>query len=436
MRASAASPPFQLHSIAFAFPGNRGTIPLRDPRTSRFLGDTPEWNADGRSVAVAFVRGSRPRVRVCFSRQSNNPGATGPVAVGARSRNGPGVAEQPLRLRFDSTGISAPEDFELSSPVHSMVGRIDHELAWYAHDAQGERPLGTTRHEWMRAWNTPIPATVWASLKEPRDGPVGQPDVPWVYLPIMQWTCDWGTDCGNERELCDSLLADLPKSGLVYAVPAWNVRDMLLKGGGYCGAFYRMFQALAGAQGVHLERRQMAVDWRLEPRNQARWCAIVVETPGLNRRQPAEGPSTFHDVDRRPVKRSRIEVERMRRYRFWGIPELVGDGHSLNFLQSGGRWYLYDACFQLRVELSGFKLPPANPKRSIPIEQLGNFKAAYLDKAVNFMLGSLDHRGKLFATKHPDPEAPGFPGKVTRNGLSVKTSLIAKVGKRITFYWV
>ena len=58
-----APTPFQLHSIAFAYPGNRGTIPLRDPRTSRFLGDEPEWNADGRRVAAAFVRGSRPGVR-------------------------------------------------------------------------------------------------------------------------------------------------------------------------------------------------------------------------------------------------------------------------------------------------------------------------------------------------------------------------------------
>ncbi len=435
--APAAGTAFQLHSIAFAFPGNRGTIPLRDPRTSRFLGDTPEWNAEGRSVAVAFVRGSRPRLRVCFARDRINPGAGGPVTVGARSRNGPGVAEQRMRLRFGKTGISAPVDFALDRHVHDVVGRIDHEFHWYARDSRGERPLGITRHEWMRAWKTPIPPTYWASLKEPRNGPPGQPDVPWVYLPIMQWSCDWGTSSGSERELCDALLAGLPKSGLQYALPAWNVRDMLLQGGGYCGAFYRMFQALAGAQGVHLERRQIGVDWRLEPANQARWCAIVVENPGLNRKRPAEGPSTFHDIDRRPLARCRIDRELVRRYRFWGIPQQVGDGHSLNFLFSGGRWYLYDASFQLRVALRGFTLPAANPRRRVPVGRLGNFKAAYLDRAVNFMLGSLDHRGKLFATRHPDPEAPpGSRAKQTHNGLTVKTSLIEEAGARITFYWV
>jgi hypothetical protein len=426
--------PFQLHSIAFAFPGNPGAIPLRDPVTSRFLGDTPEWNAGGRSVAAAFVRGSRPRLRVRFARGSSNPRTAGPVTIGARTRNGPGVAELTVRLRFAASGISAPVDFALAGPVHDLVGRVDHEFDWYARDAGGERPLGTTRHEWLRAWKTPIPPSDWASLKEPREGPPGQPDVAWVYLPIMRWTCDWGTDSGSERALCDALLDALPRSGLRYAVPAWNVRDMLLQGGGYCGAFYRLFQALAGAQGVHLERRQLGVDWKIGRGKQARWCAIVVDTAGLNRTEPAEAASTFHDVDKRPVSRSRIETERVRRYRFWGIPGLVGDGHSLNFLQSGGHWYVYDASFQLRAELRGFKLPPANPTRSLPLSEQGNFKEAYLDKAVNFMLGSLQHDGKLYATEHPDPEAPSAPGKATRNGLSVKTALVDAA--RITFYWV
>jgi hypothetical protein len=429
-------PPFRLHSIAFAYPGNRGTIPLRDPRTSRFLGDEPEWNADGRRVAAAFVRGSRPGVRVCFARNSRVMGRSAVVRVGARARQGPGVTERKLTLRFGTGGVSAPRDFELDAPIDQAAGRVEHELRWYLRDARGERALGVTRHEWLRARKTPISPSDWASPKEPRDGPVGQPDVPWVYLPIMRWSCEWGGDNPSERELCDALLAGLPRSGLKYAVAAWNVRDMLRKGGGYCGGFYRMFQALAGAQGVHLTRRQFAVDWRRESRSQARWCAIVVETGGLNRRRPAEGASTFHDVDRVPVTRSPIETERERRYRFWGIPGQVGDGHSLNFLHFDGHWYIYDGSFQLRVELSGFRLPRSDPKRSIPIGKLGNFKEAYLDRAVNFMLGSLDHRGKLVETVHPKPNAAGFSRHRTRNGLSVKTSLIEKGQSLITFYWL
>ena len=424
-----------LHSIAFAYPGNRGTIPLRDPVTSRFLGDTPEWSAD-RQVAAAFVRGSVTGVRVCFARTAGTGAAAGTVRIGARATGTPGVAEQEVDLRFAPNGISSPVDFVLDAPHRRSVGAVQVEWHWYLRDGAEELPIGVSRHEWLVAWREPIPPSEWASLQEPRDDPPGQPGVPWVYLPIMRWTCEWGTDRGDERQLCDALLDGLPKSGLVYAVGAWNVRDMLLKGGGYCGAFYRMFQALAGAQGVQLERRQFAVDWRPQPRNEARWCAIVVETPGLNRKSPAEDPSTFHDVDTDPVTKSPVAEARQRRYRFWGIPNAVGDGHSLNFLQSGDRWYIYDASFQHRVELEGFSLPPSNHTKRIPVETLGNFKQAYLDLAVQFMLGSLEHGGKLFETVHPLPGPPGSkPGEV-RNGLSVKTALIPDRDAAITFYWV
>ena len=432
-----AAPPVALHSIAFAYPGNRGTIPLRDPVTSQFLGDHPEWTAGGRQVPAAFVRGSVTGARVCFARiPGGGQAPAGAVRIGARAEGAPGVAEREIVLAFDQAGISAPIDFQLNAPHHLSVRTVQVEWHWYLRDGAGEHPIGISRHEWLLAWRQPIPPTDWASLLEPRDGPVGQPDVPWVYLPIMRWTCEWGTEQGDERQLCDALLAGLPKSGLVYAVGAWNVRDMLLKGGGYCGAFYRMFQALAGAQGVHLERRQFAVDWRPQPGNQARWCAIVVETPGLNRKAPAEDPSTFHDVGNRPVERSPVDEQLQRRYRFWGIPNAVGDGHSLNFLHAGDRWYLYDASFQHRVELDGFELPPSDHTKRISVETLGNFKEAYLDVAVQFMLGSLQHGGRLFETVHPVPGTPNFkPGEV-RNGLSVKTALVEDRDAAITFYWV
>lgn len=426
---------FKLESLAFAFPGNPGAIPLRDPVSSRFLGDEPEWNAHGRSVAVAFVRGSHPKVRAVFSR---SPGGDAPVRcrIGARCSDGPGIAECEVTLTFGPTGVSDAHDLALSEPVIDAIGSLTHEFRWYAIEAGVERSLGTTRHEWLRAWRQPVPATDWASPQEPQNGPADQPHATWTYLPLMRWTCEWAAAQGDERKLCDALLESLPKSGLKYAVSAWNVRAMLVKGGGYCGAFYRMFQALAGAQGVKLERRQFAVDWRVEPEQQARWCAIVVETPGLNRKEPAEGPSTFHDVDQAPIAKAPIRMVRTRRYRFWGVPEALADGHSINFLFSAGRWYLYDASFQHRVELEDFTLPPSNPHQAIGTEGLGNFKEAYLDTAVHFMLGSLVHLGKLLQTVHPNPAAPGFSEDQVRNGVTMTTALLPNRDAAITFYWV
>ncbi|MGH3163748.1 MAG: hypothetical protein ACRDOC_17840, partial [Streptosporangiaceae bacterium] len=85
-------------------------------------------------------------------------------------------------------------------------------------------------------------------------------------------------------------------------MPAWDVPSMLATGGGYCGGWYRMFQAMAGAQGVPVKRRAFLVNWQNESRGRQRWCALVVKHPGINRAVPVEGPSTFHDVRRRPVR--------------------------------------------------------------------------------------------------------------------------------------
>ena len=71
--AASAPAPFALQSVAFAFPANPGAIPLRDPASLAFLGDQPEWNAAGRSVPAAFVRGTRPSVRVVFALATGQP---------------------------------------------------------------------------------------------------------------------------------------------------------------------------------------------------------------------------------------------------------------------------------------------------------------------------------------------------------------------------
>jgi hypothetical protein len=49
------------------------------------------------------------------------------------------------------------------------------------------------------------------------------------------------------------------------------------------------------------------------------------------------------------------------------------------------------------------------------------------------MLGSLRHGRKFYETRHPDPDDLLFPSKSTRNGLTVKTSLIP--GRELSFFW-
>ena len=434
---ASSTAPFVVQSIAFAFPGNLGAIPLRDPATLSFLGDQPEWNAAGRTVSAAFVRGTRPTVRVVFARRATGqPIPKGVWRVGARGNEGPGIAERELVLAFDQGGQSAAVEFRLDAPLPDVIGTARLEWSWWATDGSASYELGLTRHDLLLAWKPAIAPAVWLSPKEPGNGPADQPGAAWTYLPIMQWTCEWAEGEDSEVGICDAILAGLPESGLQYAIGAWNVYDMLEKHGGYCGGWFRMFQAMAGAHGVTLERRFMAVDWRVESAEQARWCAIVVEAPGLNRTDPAENASTFHDIDERLTPNSPVERHRQRRYRFWGVPGKVFDGHCINFLRSGGHWILYDASFLIRVELAQFSLPASDPTRSLPVEALGDFKEAYLDIAVNFMLGSLEHEGKLFRTRHPDPKSRRFRHGTTRNGLTLDTALIPKRDALITFYWI
>ena len=422
--------PFSLHSVAFAYPGNRAAIALRSPATDRLVGAEPEWLAGRRSAVAAYVRGARPTVRVVFTRSARGPRRL-TCTIGADGEDGPGIAPRNVTLRFGADGLSQPLDFAVARPLPRRLGIA--RITWRWHALLGERrqDVGVSQHEICLTWRRPLAPEPWAGPDTFRDARH------WVYLPVMQWTCEWAEGRTDAKTICDAMLASLPRSGLRYAAPAWTVRDMLLKGGGYCGGWYRMFQAMAAAHGVHLERRAYLVDWQTLPRERVRWCALVVTAAGLNRSTPVEGPSRFHDADDRPIGRSPVHTLTRRRYRFWGHPGKVGDGHCVNFLRFRGRWYLYDASFATApVALSGFALPRSNPARAVPVGSLGNFRQAYLGRAVRYLLGSLRADGRLYETVHPDPGEPDPLGDDVENGLSVETAIVPHAGAAITFYWV
>ncbi len=418
-------PAIAIHALQFQARGGRG-IRLRDPATGRFLDESPEWQAPGRGVPAAFVRGSHPRVAVTFS---GPPGVTVAARVHARGRGGPGILTRRLRLQFDSAGRSGPHGFRLGHPLPGRAGVRTVCWTWTASIRGRARPLGRTTHELLLAWRQPPARLAWATAAER----AGRSKEPWAYLPVMRWTCAWVGHARDAKSVCDAILARLPDAGLRYGVGAWSVGQMLAKGGGYCGGWYRMFQAMAAAQGVVVERRSYLVDWREEPGHEARWCALVVRRPGIGRKNPEEAPSTFHDADRAPVSQAPLRVGSERRYRFWGHPGHAADGHCINFLRFRGRWFLYDACFNRRpVPLARFTLPRPDAARAVSVARLGTFKQAYLDAAVRWMLGSLVHDGRVLATVHPGPRARH---STTVNGLSVRTALIPATGRALTFYW-
>lgn len=434
-------PPLTVHSIAFAYAGAPDAVPLRDPGSGEFTGTEPEWSAAGARDPAAFAGTAQPMIRVVFARA---PGTARPARmpvrwrIGARGHHGPGVAERQVELRFDRRGLSGPHDFRFDAPLPTGAGTLRPHWHWHA-GADDERPgyMGTTRHLIYHTWGATLPATSWAVRSEQKGGPHGDPEQRWVYLPVMRWTCRWAAGRRTAKSVCDAILHGLPSSRLRYAVPAWSVGQMLGAGGGYCGGWYRMFQAMAAAQGVHVERRAYLVDWRVEAKDESRWCAIVVKSPGLNRNRPTERASTFHDADIAPRRRGPIARRVERRYRFWGHPGTAADGHCVNFLRHRGHWYLYDASFRrTAARLTHFELPKPSATRRVPVDTLGSFKRAYLDGAVDHMLGSLLHDGRLYLTRHPDPCHPRFNSSRMHNGLTVRTTLIPPRDRDITFYWM
>lgn len=423
--------PLALHSLHFAHPGNDAAVFLRDEKTDQLLGSAPEWVAGGRSEPAAFVGGAQPTVQAVLAAGAEHP-PDGNAQIVARDATGAvAVGPQRVALRFGADGRSSPVDLQLARPLPTGADVLSVDWDWSAESESGRVSLGRSRHEIFVTREQVVPAALWLDgTKVEPPAQHGQPEVErWAYRRVVEWTCRWTVGRETDRAVCDAILANLPQSGLRYYMPAWDVRTMLLKGGGMCGGWYLMFQALAGAQGVTVERRSYSVDWRVEAHDEARWCAIVVRHPGLNRKTPAEAASTFHDTDLAGVADGPVTEVTEPRYRFWGIPGGVLDGHCINFLQSDGRYYLYDASFMSEsVALDDFELPVPDRKTRVSADALGTFRQAYLDRAVAFMLGSMHRNGHLYRTVHQQTGE-------SVNGLSVLTSAIGDAGPGITFYW-
>ena len=240
-----------IYSVHFAYPGSADAIVMREPATDAPLGERPEWIAGERNEPAAFVRGSRPTVAVVFAAASG--AAQLDATIGASGENsGIGIKPRQVSLRFDAKGLSAPVLFELAAPLPDQIGTSHLKWAWFIRVPSGDVPLGTTEHVVYTTWKAPLGAAKWA-LPVYGTYPKPSPPVPvknWTYAPLVAWTCEWAAGADSPKEICDAIIRNASRSGLHYYVSAWDVRTMLLQGGGMCGGWYKMFQGLAAAQGV------------------------------------------------------------------------------------------------------------------------------------------------------------------------------------------
>ena len=424
-----ASGPSEVHSVHFQFQGGQA-IKLVDPTTNQpnphqpvTIGTTPEWVRGARSELAAYVQGTRPDMRVVFR---GTPADNGTYIVGADGTPFQ-VEERSVTLAFDpATRLSAPEVFRARNSLPDQIGVHMAKLDWYVRlqpaPSHGT-PLGTSMH---------TVATSWRAFVPPAAGEDGLPD--WVYAPLMRWTCEWATGQDGELAICDAIIKNLPKSGLRYGV--WGVRDvreMLLQQnkGAMCGVWYQAFQQMVHCQGIFVYRRHFEVDLRPMPGGEEHWCAIVICNGGLNQPVPTHGPADFNDNHSGfPIPAGTtvpLVTVNEPRYRFWCIPQYHYDGHCINFLVYGGSMYLFDACFGLGPIRVNAPLPPNNLNVAQGGADLSPLRAAYLDSAIDYMLGTIRNGQQLLVARYPN-----------LNGMTVPTADIPEVvngNPGLTFRW-
>jgi hypothetical protein len=417
--------PFQVYSVHFDFPGGQA-IRLRDPVTNQLIGATPEWVVATRNELAAYVRATRPVIRVVFRATA---AADGRYTVGADGTPFQ-VEERQITLAFNAgTGLSAPEFFQATNDLPDQIGLHPTTLNWYVRVQPAPAhcpPAGTSTHTIATSWRALGPA------------PVPETGLPnWVYRPLMEWTCQWAAGQNDEKAICDAIIANVRNSRLQYGVYARDVREMLLNQGGMCGVWYQAFQQMAHCQGVFVYRRRFLVDWRQVANGEEHWCAIVIRKGGLNQAVPTHPASLFRDNDTGfPIPAGTavpIVNRNEQRYRFWGLPNNHYDGHCINFLVYNGQLYLYDACFGVGPIQINARLPVNNTNLAQGGANLAPFKVAYFDHAIDYMLGSI-HNGPAFLRSifvHP-------PGIALANGMTVRTTdipLVVNGNDGLTFRW-
>jgi hypothetical protein len=415
--------PFKLQSIHFDFPGGTA-IRLRDPETDEFLGARPEWIAESaRNEPAAYVRNSQPEIQVVFR---GHESLNGEYKIGA-SGTPVQIEERTITLGFDpNTGLTAPTPFRLKANLPNRIERLPITLEWYSKNAEGRSApavIGKSTHAIHTTWRPMRPSA----------GP-GTNLQDWVYKQLVEWTCEWATGAVDEKDICDAIITNLHKSQLRYGIEAHEVRRMLNDGGGMCGGWYSMFQQMAHCQGVFVHRRSFRVHLRQMPNGEEHWWAIVVCKGGLNQPFPTSPEMDFQDDDSEfPINTAIIVIpRRARRYSFWAGPAffpgfIQPDGHCINFLEHGGRVYIYDACFAIEpIELRS-SVPPDDFSVHA-VSEFPPFKTDYLDSAVDYMLGTIYNGTMLYRAKR----------SMGMNGMTVKTQLIpGTVNGRpgVTFMW-
>jgi hypothetical protein len=417
-------PPIELYSVHFQFPGSQA-LPLVDPVTNEVLGARPEWIKNARNEPVAYERGSTPEVRVGlmtrflfvpdrFTLYAETLPLDSHTPSFSPDRLGPWTIES-KRAQFSEVSKTLAFNWPLPDRIGVHTLKLRWFAAWKSEEGEDvEVVIGDTQH------------TVCTTGKRPASSSQAR-----YYAPLMLWTSDWCAGVTGDKEICDAILKNLPATNLRYGVPGWDVRYMLMTGGGMCGGWYQLFQQMAACQGVRVETRSfrpvmpppLAPDGKggPGPLTLFAWGAFSCCVPGVNQLEPSwiiryrglfpqaqdYPPDLEMSLDKYPT-----QLENRYCYPIDGM-----DGHSINFLvkDDGKTVYLYDACF--RREAVELAMPLPAVKSQMQMGRDAPFRSQYLDgQFIWFLAGGL--MGGQYSEVNLDERL---------YGLSVKTHLVPEL---------
>ncbi|NMO15053.1 hypothetical protein HPC49_08320 [Pyxidicoccus fallax] len=407
--------PLAVYSLHFDH-GDSGAIALWDPVTDTRLGMLPEWIRERRAEPAAYLRGTRPSVRVTllahhFVPETFELSAFGPALDGAGTTRW--LGPHPVRLERRAGWTTLPESVVFNRALPNRIGAHALDLQWYAEwtDERGVARrlfLGDSRHE-LHTTGAPMAHGL------PGAPPTG------VYVPLLRWASRWCAGLENRKDICDAILRGLPETRLRYGVPAWTVRHMLLVGGGMCGGWTQLFQQLAGCQGVPLEGRTLHLHSTKDSQTgEVRWEGMVAAAPGLNQFEPSRLTrflGRYNDSLKYPFSPDE-PVELLGRYeaRYCFLAGLE-DGHCVSFLEDGGRLYLYDPSFRAEAVMLDMPLPEPDVQ-PVMLGPESSFRRSYLHHVMPWLMGSLRANGRFW-------EVNVLRGEF---GITVKTEQVPELG--------
>jgi hypothetical protein len=328
---------------------------------------TPEGDYDlRRNNPSAYVRGSTLTIKVKWRVQ------WGSVSKALVAATGSFGGLSPKAVTFKD-GKSDWITMTAVDPLPDSIKVNDVLWTWYYQtNSSGITLIGQSKHTIYTLNKTPL-----TSL---------------VYLDLVEWTTDWCQGLPDDaKAISDAIINGFAATGVIrYGAAGWDTAEILCTGDGMCGGMKEVFYEACGTQGVHVARSCYILK-DADPGAEYKWKSMIIFSPGLGRTEPTFAQQYIREVDTSyPCPRyygdsspeDDVELESRRAYEFFA----PSDGHCINFLEYGGKIYLYDLSFGTGPWPDTFTSLPQGYKKGV---ELYDFRENYMNTALDYMRGNV-----------------------------------------------